>query len=178
MPVQAGRKRVEQAAEDLAYVIRVGRALGIIAVLSTQRPDAKIIPTSITGPSAPVQLPSENVDWEVELVVAIGRRAYKVPESAAWDHVAGLMVGQDLSERVVQLAGSVPQFGPAIEPVQPAVRVAHETAFHRESLMLAGLRRPPGGVRLVSSDCSKCRHRLLGSAALESSRSGAGCRVR
>lgn len=39
----------EQAAEDLAYVIRVGRAYGIIAVLSTQRPDAKIIPTSITG---------------------------------------------------------------------------------------------------------------------------------
>lgn len=39
----------EQAAEDLAYVIRVGRAYGIIAVLSTQRPDAKIIPTAITG---------------------------------------------------------------------------------------------------------------------------------
>jgi S-DNA-T family DNA segregation ATPase FtsK/SpoIIIE len=39
----------DQAAEDLAYVIRVGRALGIIAVLSTQRPDAKIIPTAITG---------------------------------------------------------------------------------------------------------------------------------
>ena len=38
-----------QAAEDLAYVIRVGRAYGIIATLATQRPDAKIIPTSITG---------------------------------------------------------------------------------------------------------------------------------
>jgi len=43
------RQHGEQAAEDLAYVIRVGRAYGIIAVLSTQRPDAKIIPTSITG---------------------------------------------------------------------------------------------------------------------------------
>ncbi|MGO9079922.1 MAG: hypothetical protein ACLQDY_12890 [Streptosporangiaceae bacterium] len=39
----------DQAADDLAYVIRVGRAYGIIAVLSTQRPDAKIIPTAITG---------------------------------------------------------------------------------------------------------------------------------
>ena len=39
----------KQAAEDLAYAIRVGRALGIIVVLSTQRPDAKIIPTAITG---------------------------------------------------------------------------------------------------------------------------------
>jgi DNA segregation ATPase FtsK/SpoIIIE, S-DNA-T family len=39
----------DQAAEDLAYVIRVGRAYGIIAALATQRPDAKIIPTAITG---------------------------------------------------------------------------------------------------------------------------------
>jgi S-DNA-T family DNA segregation ATPase FtsK/SpoIIIE len=43
------RQHGEQAAEDLAYTIRVGRALGIIVVLSTQRPDAKIIPTAITG---------------------------------------------------------------------------------------------------------------------------------
>jgi len=43
------RQHGEQAAEDLAYAIRVGRALGIIVVLSTQRPDAKIIPTAITG---------------------------------------------------------------------------------------------------------------------------------
>ena len=42
------------------------------------------------------------------------------PESAAWDYVAGLTVGQDLSERVVQWAGggqfslgkSFPGFGP------------------------------------------------------------------
>ncbi|HUY47993.1 MAG TPA: hypothetical protein VMV92_20075 [Streptosporangiaceae bacterium] len=44
-----GKQHGEQAAEDLAYVIRVGRAMGIIAVLSTQRPDAKIVPTSVTG---------------------------------------------------------------------------------------------------------------------------------
>ena len=31
-------------------------------------------------------------------------------EEAAWGHVAGLMVGQDLSERVVQLAAPAPQF--------------------------------------------------------------------
>jgi S-DNA-T family DNA segregation ATPase FtsK/SpoIIIE len=39
----------EQAKEDLAYVIRVGRALGIIVILSTQRPDATMIPAAITG---------------------------------------------------------------------------------------------------------------------------------
>jgi 2,4-didehydro-3-deoxy-L-rhamnonate hydrolase len=82
--------------------------------------------TSIAGPNDTVSLPSRNVDWEVELVVAIGRRAYEVSESAAWDHVAGLMVGQDLSERVVQLAGSVPQFSlgksyPGFAPLGPAL---------------------------------------------------------
>jgi 2-keto-4-pentenoate hydratase/2-oxohepta-3-ene-1,7-dioic acid hydratase in catechol pathway len=63
-------------------------------------------PTCIIGPVADVALPSANVDWEVELVVVIGARAYRVPESAAWDHIAGLAVGQDLSERVVQWAGA------------------------------------------------------------------------
>jgi 2,4-didehydro-3-deoxy-L-rhamnonate hydrolase len=88
-------------------------------------------PTCIAGPNATVSLPSPNVDWEVELVVAIGRRAYEVSESAAWGHVAGLMVGQDLSERVVQLLGSVPQFSlgksyPGFGPIGPALVTADE----------------------------------------------------
>ncbi len=77
-------------------------------------------PSCLTGPRAEVVLPTPMVDWEVELVVVIGRRAYRVPEGVAWDHVAGLMVGQDLSERVVQwsaggqfsLGKSFPGFGP------------------------------------------------------------------
>jgi S-DNA-T family DNA segregation ATPase FtsK/SpoIIIE len=39
----------EQAADDLAYVIRLGRALGIIVVLATQRPDKDSLPTAIRG---------------------------------------------------------------------------------------------------------------------------------
>ncbi len=82
--------------------------------------------TSITGPNATVLLPSANVDWEVELVVAIGRGAHRVDEADAWSHVAGLMVGQDLSERVVQLAGPVPQFSlgksyPGFAPIGPSL---------------------------------------------------------
>jgi 2-keto-4-pentenoate hydratase/2-oxohepta-3-ene-1,7-dioic acid hydratase in catechol pathway len=77
-------------------------------------------PTCIAGPYAAVVLPTPVVDWEVELVVAIGTRAYRVAEDAAWSHVAGLTVGQDLSERVVQwgaggqfsLGKSFPGFGP------------------------------------------------------------------
>jgi 2,4-diketo-3-deoxy-L-fuconate hydrolase len=77
-------------------------------------------PTCITGPNADVPLPSPAVDWEVELVVVIGERAYRAAEASAWKHVAGLTVGQDVSERVVQWAGggqfslgkSFPAFGP------------------------------------------------------------------
>jgi 2-keto-4-pentenoate hydratase/2-oxohepta-3-ene-1,7-dioic acid hydratase in catechol pathway len=61
-------------------------------------------PTSITGPFAEVALPSEHVDWEVELVVVMGRPGSGVPEADAWAHVAGLTIGQDLSERRVQRA--------------------------------------------------------------------------
>ncbi|GAA1002101.1 fumarylacetoacetate hydrolase family protein [Subtercola frigoramans] len=67
-------------------------------------------PTCLTGPDAVVELPPGSVDWEVELVIAISRRAHHVRKEEAWDHVAGLMVGQDLSEREDQLAGQRPQF--------------------------------------------------------------------
>jgi S-DNA-T family DNA segregation ATPase FtsK/SpoIIIE len=39
----------KQAAEDVAHVIRLGRAYGIILVLSTQRPDSVALPTPIRG---------------------------------------------------------------------------------------------------------------------------------
>ncbi|HET6835968.1 MAG TPA: fumarylacetoacetate hydrolase family protein [Acidimicrobiales bacterium] len=61
-------------------------------------------PASITGPFAEVELPNGTVDWEVELVVVIGRRADRVGAADAWSHVAGLTVGQDLSDRTLQFA--------------------------------------------------------------------------
>lgn len=68
-------------------------------------------PTCLTGPNTTVTLPAGgNCDWEVELVVIIGRRASHIDEADAWDYVAGLTVGQDLSERISQLAGPAPQF--------------------------------------------------------------------
>ncbi|MFD7446744.1 fumarylacetoacetate hydrolase family protein [Streptomyces sp. NPDC059909] len=83
-------------------------------------------PTCLTGPYDVVALPSPGVDWEVELVAVIGRRAEHVREQDAWSHVAGLTVGQDLSERSVQLAGPVPQFSlgksyPGFGPIGPAI---------------------------------------------------------
>jgi len=67
-------------------------------------------PSCIVGPDTVVQLPSDVVDWEVELVVAIAAPAHRVAASDAWEHVAGVTIGQDLSERVVQMVGTKPQF--------------------------------------------------------------------
>lgn len=68
-------------------------------------------PACITGPVSTVAMPpGGHVDWEVELVVVIGRAARFVAAADAWDYVAGLMVGQDISERIRQLDGPAPQF--------------------------------------------------------------------
>ncbi|MET7509790.1 fumarylacetoacetate hydrolase family protein [Streptomyces albidoflavus] len=81
--------------------------------------------TSLSGPVTEVRLPEGGkTDWEVELVAVIGRRAEHVAEADAWSHVAGLAVGQDISERVSQLAGPAPQFSlgksyPGFAPVGP-----------------------------------------------------------
>ncbi|MCO8307120.1 fumarylacetoacetate hydrolase family protein [Streptomyces hygroscopicus] len=81
--------------------------------------------TSISGPVTEVKLPEGgNTDWEVELVAVIGHRAENVAEADAWSHVAGLTVGQDISERVSQLAGPAPQFSlgksyPGFAPIGP-----------------------------------------------------------
>jgi 2-keto-4-pentenoate hydratase/2-oxohepta-3-ene-1,7-dioic acid hydratase in catechol pathway len=89
--------------------------------------------TCLTGPYDSVRLPSGAVDWEVELVVIIGRRAENVAVEHAWSYVAGVTVGQDLSERSVQLAGPVPQFSlgksfPGFGPIGPAIVTPDELA--------------------------------------------------
>jgi 2-keto-4-pentenoate hydratase/2-oxohepta-3-ene-1,7-dioic acid hydratase in catechol pathway len=67
-------------------------------------------PSCIVGPDATVRVATEKVDWEVELVAVIGRRAERVTAERAWEHVAGVTVGQDISARDVQMQGSPPQF--------------------------------------------------------------------
>lgn len=49
-------------------------------------------------------------DYEAELVVVMGSHARDIPESEAWDHIAGFTVGQDVSERGTQFASKPPHF--------------------------------------------------------------------
>lgn len=90
-------------------------------------------PTCLTGPCATVELPSGTVDYEVELVAVIGRRAHRVAARDAWPHVAGLTIGQDLSERTVQLRPPAPQFSlgksyPGFGPTGPWLVTPDELA--------------------------------------------------
>ena len=67
-------------------------------------------PASVTGPTGDVVLRSNYVDYEGELVVVIGAPAKDVAVEDGWRHVAGLCVGQDISDRAVQFASTPPQF--------------------------------------------------------------------
>ncbi|MEZ4282390.1 MAG: fumarylacetoacetate hydrolase family protein [Myxococcota bacterium] len=97
-------------------------------------------PSCIAGPFAEVPLTSDRVDWEIEQVVVIGRETHRVRASNAWDHVAGICVGQDVSDRALQFADKPPQFSlgksaPAFGPLGPALVSLDEIA-DRDDLKL------------------------------------------
>jgi 2-keto-4-pentenoate hydratase/2-oxohepta-3-ene-1,7-dioic acid hydratase in catechol pathway len=82
--------------------------------------------SAVCGPDETVELPPGNVDWEVELVVVIGIGGHRIDAADALRHVAGVMVGQDLSERVAQMQGTPPQFSlakshPRFAPTGPTL---------------------------------------------------------
>jgi 2,4-didehydro-3-deoxy-L-rhamnonate hydrolase len=78
-------------------------------------PDAPVLfaklPSALNGPHGNIVIPAarHRVDWEAELVLAIGKRGKDIPEGKAWSHVAGVMCGQDISDRAEQFR-SVRQF--------------------------------------------------------------------
>ncbi|GMQ93520.1 MAG: fumarylacetoacetate hydrolase family protein [Acidimicrobiia bacterium] len=61
---------------------------------------------TIIGPSDPVEIPhgSTKTDYEVELAVVIGSRAWRLSDpSQSVDHIMGYMISNDVSEREYQL---------------------------------------------------------------------------
>ncbi|MFD4327971.1 fumarylacetoacetate hydrolase family protein [Nocardioides sp. NPDC058538] len=89
--------------------------------------------SALTGPTGDIELPEGNVDWEVELVAVVGREARNVPVDSAWEYIAGLTIGQDLSERIAQMSGTLPQFSlskshPGFGPMGPVLVTTDEVA--------------------------------------------------
>lgn len=61
--------------------------------------------TALSGPFDDIVIPKDSTktDWEVELVVVIGKKASYIEEAEATDYVAGYCLHNDLSEREFQL---------------------------------------------------------------------------
>jgi 2,4-didehydro-3-deoxy-L-rhamnonate hydrolase len=97
-PVPAPRQVFAIGLNYRAHAEESGMAVPTIPATFTK------FPASLTGPFDDVELAGETVDWEVELVAVIGARADRVAKHDAWSHIAGLTVGQDVSERTVQFA--------------------------------------------------------------------------
>jgi 2,4-didehydro-3-deoxy-L-rhamnonate hydrolase len=94
-----------------AAVICIGQNYAAHAAESGSAPPEQPIvffkhPNTVVGPYDPVTIPpgSTTTDWEVELAVVIGRRAqYLGSADEALGHVAGYTVGNDVSERTLQI---------------------------------------------------------------------------
>lgn len=100
-------------------------------------PDEPVVFTkyvsSFTGPGGDIALSPGNVDWEVELVAVIGTGGRHIPAERGWAHVAGLTVGQDISDRTTQFAAPPAQFGlgksyPGFSPIGPLLVTPDEFA--------------------------------------------------
>lgn len=97
-------------------------------------------PSCIVGPRSTIDLRSDYSDFEAELVVAIGPGGKNISLDDAWNHVAGLCVGQDFTDRAVQFASTPPQFnlGKSMDtfgPIGP-VLVSCDDLRNRNSLAL------------------------------------------
>jgi 2-keto-4-pentenoate hydratase/2-oxohepta-3-ene-1,7-dioic acid hydratase in catechol pathway len=96
----------------LAPIPRPGKILAIgmnyadhVAEMGRELPKAQVWfckqPTAANGPYDPIEIPaaSEAVDWEVELVVVIGKRGRNISKADAPGYVFGYCTGNDVSAR-------------------------------------------------------------------------------
>ncbi len=66
--------------------------------------------SSLCGPNDELPIPSDTTDFEAELVVVIGATARGLTLENALTAVAGYCVGQDFSDRTLQMQGAPPQY--------------------------------------------------------------------
>lgn len=96
--------------------------------------------TCLVGPNSTIEMRSDHVDYEAELVAVIGHPGKDILKDNAWNHVAGLCVGQDISDRTVQFSSKPPQFnlGKSFDtfgPMGPYL-VSPDSLQNKESLQI------------------------------------------
>lgn len=71
-------------------------------------------PTCVTGPYSDIPMRDlEMVDYEAELVLVIGKSGLSISKLNAWEHIAGIMLGNDVSDRNEQFRLPLKQFSMA-----------------------------------------------------------------
>jgi 2,4-diketo-3-deoxy-L-fuconate hydrolase len=108
--------------EDLSCPVPVPRQLFAIGLnyrqhveeMGSQVPSQPLaftkFPSSLNHPAGDIVLASDTVDYEAEVVLVVGDGGRDIPAADAWDRLAGVCVGQDVSDRALQYAGAPPQF--------------------------------------------------------------------
>jgi len=97
-PVPAPRQVLAIGVNYHSHAEEAGLAAPEVPVTFTK------FPASLAGPFDDIEIVGESTDWEVELVAVIGSRAGRVEQVRGWDHIAGLTVGQDISDHHLQFA--------------------------------------------------------------------------
>ncbi|MDN5658788.1 fumarylacetoacetate hydrolase family protein [Brevibacterium sandarakinum] len=137
-----------EGADDLRIGAPISRPSAVVCVgmnyaahareAGAEPPEAPVVffkmPSTIAGPYDELELPpyATKADWEVELGLVIGTRAFRVASAEeAYSHVAGYVLGNDLSERRFQIDESGGQWSkgknlPGFTPLGPWVRPAAE----------------------------------------------------
>ncbi|NDJ60422.1 MAG: fumarylacetoacetate hydrolase family protein, partial [Chloroflexi bacterium] len=91
-------------------IIGIGLNYGDHAAETGKQPPAEPLvfaklPSSVIGPDEPIMWRpaiTQQVDWEVELGVVIGKRARAVSPGDAYDHIFGYIVANDITARDLQ----------------------------------------------------------------------------
>jgi acylpyruvate hydrolase len=76
---------------------------------------------ALTGPTSPIVLPktSQEIDYEAELAVVIGKRGKDIPVENALEHVAGYMALHDVSARDLQFRAGQWLSGKSLDTFAP-----------------------------------------------------------
>ncbi|MER9819862.1 fumarylacetoacetate hydrolase family protein [Mesorhizobium sp. M0129] len=127
LPVVSADVRLGPPVADVRHFIAVGlNYIDHATETNTPVPEEPVVfskaPSSISGPYDVIPMPpgSKMLDWEAEIAVVIGEKAYQVAENDALSVVAGYLLCHDVSERRDQIhrggqwmkGKSRPGFGP------------------------------------------------------------------